>query len=181
MSAINQALQFFSIGPQRSFAGIKGYITNSENTTDKLTITKQPIQNGAMIADHAFKEPVSLSIQIQFADNLTQNLNQIYASLLALQEPIPPAVLTPFSVNTPKRTYNNMLLGTLGCTTDKKTENVLSITATFEEVIIVPVTTTTVPPSQLKNANVNQGTQKAGHKSALLTLAQGIGAVPSTQ
>lgn len=179
MSAINQALQFFSIGPQRSFAGIKGYVTISESTTDKMEITKQPIQNGAMISDHAFKLPVSISIQMQFADNFTQNLNQIYASLLALQQPIPPAVLTPFSVNTPKRIYANMLLSTLGCTTEKKTENVLSISATFEEVIIVPVTTTVVPPSQLKNL-ANQGTQKAGHKSALLTLAQGIGAVPNT-
>lgn len=178
MSFINQALQFFSIGPQRSFAGIKGYVTISENTTDKLTITKQPVQQGAMISDHAFSEPVSLSIQMRFSDNASQNLNQIYASLQALQKPVPPATLTPFTVNTPKRSYPNMLLTTLGCTTDKQTENVLAITATFEEVIIVPVTTTTVPPEQLKNASVNQGTQKAGHKSALLTLAQGIGAVP---
>jgi hypothetical protein len=170
MSILNQPLVFLAIPPVRSFAGIKGYVTLTESTVDKLTITKQPVQQGATISDHAFKEPISISITMLFGQNLTQNLNQIYASLLALQQPIPPAILATFTVTTPKRNYNNMLLTTLTCTTNKQTENVLSISATFEECITVPITTTNVPPSQLQNAANNQGTQNAGKKSFLAAL-----------
>jgi hypothetical protein len=170
MSILNQPLTFLAIPPIRSFAGIKGYVTLSEGTVDKLTLTKKPVQQGATIGDHAFKEPISLSITMLFGANLTQNLNQIYASLQQLQQPIPPAILATFTVTTPKRNYYNMMLATLTNTTNKQTENILSISATFEEMITVPVTTTNVPPAQLQNASNNQGTQNAGKKSALATL-----------
>lgn len=177
MSFLSQPLTLFAIPPSRSFAGINGYVTIQENAVDVLEITQQPVQQGAAIADHAFKKPVGLSIQMRFADNITQSLAQIYQSLLNLQTPVPPNVLTPFSIVTPKRTYFNMLLATLGQTTDVKTENCLAINASFQEVIIVPVSTTLVPRSQLKKPGNNGGTQNAGKKSALLTGVQGVGAL----
>lgn len=173
MSFLGQPLSFFSIGPTRSFAGISGYVTIQENTTDKLTITQQPVQQGASIADHAYKEPVPLSVQMQFSDNLTQSLSQIYQQLLDLQ-----SSLVPFNVVTPKRTYYNMLFASLGVTTDKKTENVLAINASFQEVILVPIVTTNVPKSQLKTPKINQGVQSVGQKSAILTFVQGLGLKP---
>ena len=172
MSFLSQPLELFSIGPKRSFGGISGYVTISENATDALEITQQPVQQGANISDHAFKKPVSLSVQMLFAADLSQSLSDIYQKLLTLQSD-----RTPFNVITPTRTYYNMLFAALGKTTDKKTENVLSINATFQEVIIVPVTTTVVPRSQLKNPGANGGTQNAGKKSALLSLSQGISGV----
>lgn len=162
---------FFSIPPTRSFAGIKGYVTISENTTDAVELTQQPVQQGASIADHQYKKPITLSIQIQFAGAflglIGQSLSQVYQSLLQLQNPVPPNVLAPFTVVTPKRTYNNMLLVTLGVTTDKKTENVLSVSATFQECIIVPLITTNVPISQLSKPAVNGGVNPAGDRSFL--------------
>jgi hypothetical protein len=208
MSFISQPLTFISIPPTRSFAGISGYVTINENTNDSLEITQQPVQQGASISDHAFKKPVSLSIQILFGNNIlksiaglsvtvpafTQSLSDIYNTLLALQQPQAPAPVAvpgpvqpggaapqfvglpsiqPFTVVTPKRTYYNMLLATLGCTTDKKTESVLAINCTFQEVIIVPITTTNVPPSQLKNPGSNSGTQNVGSKSVLYVASGG--------
>lgn len=171
MSFLSQPLSFLSIGPKRSFGGVSGYVTISEAATDSLEITQQPVQQGAMISDHAFKKPINFSIQMLFADNRGQSLSQIYQSLLDLQ-----STLTPFDVTTPKRTYHNMLFQTLGQTTDKKTEHCLAITASFQEVIVVPVSTATVPRSSQKNPGSNAATQNAGKKSALLTLKQGIGA-----
>lgn len=191
MSFLSQPLSFLSIPPTRNFAGISGYVTISESTVDSLEITQHPVQQGASISDHAFKKPVVLSIQMLFGGGGLggsglggQSLSSIYQSLLALQQPTPsptlsgtsllslgsapPAALTPFIVTTPKRTYYNMLLVSLGCTTDKKTENVLSINASFQEVILVPITTTNVPASQLKNAGSNSGTQNAGEKSVIV-------------
>lgn len=193
MSFLSPALSFFSIGPTRNFAGISGYVTISESTTDSLEITQQPVQQGASIADHAFKKPVLLSIQIQFAngsgsflDNvgvggigsivgIGMSLKQVYQKLLELQVPKPPAILTPFDVSTLKRTYKNMLLQSLGCTTDKRTENVLSISCTFQECIIVPIGITNIDPSLLKAPEVNRATAKAGNKSAALSITQGLG------
>lgn len=179
MSFLSQPLTLFSIGPKRSFGGIDGYVTISESTTDALEITQQPVQQGAMISDHAFKKPVSFSMQMLFSDNtgffaisgITTSLAEIYESLLDLQD-----TLEPFDVVTPKRVYTNMMLQSLGMTTDKKTENCLAITASFQEVIIVQVTTTLVPRSKQKNPGKTGGILNAGKKSALLTLKQGIGA-----
>lgn len=180
MSIISPILSFFGIGPSRSFAGISGYVTLTENTTDALEITQQPVQQGAAISDHAFKKPVNLSIQIKFAASglgaiLGSNLQQTYAKLLQLQVPQANAqgnyVLSPFTVVTPKRSYPNMLLATIGLVTDKTTENALAITCSFQEVLIVNVSTALVNPSQLKNPGSNQGTQNTGaHQSALFSL-----------
>jgi hypothetical protein len=210
---LSPALSFLSIGPSRNFAGFSGYVTLSESTTDAIEITQQPVQQGASIADHFFKKPVNLSIQIQFGasgnplslaasaagavgGNLlgsssiaavgavaatgtsllaatglfgSQSLSQVYQNLLNLQ-----TNGMPFTVNTLKRSYPNMLLATLGVTTDKKTENTLAITASFQEVIIVPIGSANVPVSQLANAASNAATQNVGKKSAALVAAQGF-------
>jgi hypothetical protein len=92
-------------------------------------------------------------------------LSDIYASLLALQ-----SALTPVTVTTLKRAYYNMMLKTLKVTTNKLTENVLSINCVFQEAIIVSVATTIVPASQLKVPGSNLGTQSVGNKSALAVL-----------
>lgn len=168
MSFLSQPLSFFSIGPKRTFAGISGYVTISESAVDAIEITQQPVQQGANIADHAFKKPTPLSIVMSFRDNQTQSLSAIYQQLLTLQ-----SSFVPFNCVTPKRTYYNMLFATLGQTTDKKTENCLSITASFLEVIIVPVTTTNVPRSQLKKPGSNGGTQNVGKVSAIQTVFGG--------
>lgn len=141
----------------------------SENTTDTLTITKQPVQQGATITDHSFKEPTSLSMQILFSSDLFTSLSEIYQSLQDLQNS-----RIPFDIFTPKRVYRNMLMTTLGLTTDKHTENILSINASFQEIIIVPVTTTQVPRTQQRFPGQTGATQPAGKKSALLSLKEGI-------
>lgn len=164
MSILSEPVELFSIGPTRSFGGVSGYVTITEATSDELEITQQPVQQGAPISDHAFKKPTSFSVQLRFRDNQTLSLKEIYQKLLTLQ-----TTFTPFNVVTPKRTYFNMLLSKLGQTTDKRTENCLAITITFQEIIIVPISTTVIPRSKLKNPGSNGGTQNTGKISALKT------------
>lgn len=192
---------------KRSIATISGYITVSESTKDELEITQQPVQQGAMISDHAFSKPTILSMQIQFDRTNTlaaiasgvgsfvgnrlggalggvvgslggaaigalsgDVLAQTYKKLLDLQ-----SSREPFDISTPKRIYKSMLFQSLALVTDKKTENVLSISATFQQVIIVKVSTTTVSRLLQKVPGVTGATEAAGKKSALLTLKEGIG------
>lgn len=186
MGFIIQPQTLFAIGPKRQFGGsgniFSGYVTITENSTDAIEITQQPVQQGASIADHAFKKPVNLSIQILFDSSILpglsltsgitppQSLSTIYQKLLALQ-----SSFTPFTCSTPKRTYSNMLFSALGVTTDKKTENIMAVNCSFQQIITVPIAVGNISASQLKNAGSNQGTQQVGQKqSAISSLAGGV-------
>lgn len=175
MSILSSPLQDIFI-KSRTLGPIQVQVVVSEQTTDTLTITKQPVQQGASISDHAYMEPTTFSCSIfqQQTSNLigivTQTLAQIYQSFIELQQS-----LKPFNIITPKRTYKSMLMTQLSMTTDKNTENILSLQLSFQQVIIVPVQTAIVVRSQLKTPASNSPTQQTGPKqSALEDFHQGI-------
>jgi hypothetical protein len=68
-------------------------------------------------------------------------VSSVYNQLLALQES-----RIPFDVSTGKRLYTNMLMRSLGVTTDEKSEYTLMVTAVFKQVLIVQTQATTLPP-----------------------------------
>jgi len=107
-----------------------------------------------------------------FSANLTLNLAKIYQNLLELQ-----SSREPFDIVTPKRIYSNMLMASIAQTTDKNTENTLAVTMTFQEIIIVKVSTTQVPRIKQKQPAVTGKTENAGKKSALFSLKEGIGSL----
>lgn len=183
MSFLTQPITLQSIfGPKRKIGPIDVQVVTDENTNDVLTITKQPVQQGASITDHAYKEPTTFAMRVLFKDQnilsaflstfTGSGLSKIYQDLLDLQNS-----RVPFDVLTPKRIYHNMLFSALSQTTDKATENCLAIAASFQEVILVSVSTVQVPRSSLKNPGSNGATQNAGKKSALLSLKEGVGAI----
>lgn len=169
MSFLSSPLQDILIRPKRMIGDIKVQVVVNEQTTDTLTITKQPVQQGASVTDHAFMEPTQFSHTIYFAASGFENLlsggnglAQIYQKMLQLQ-----SSAEPFDIVTPKRIYHNMLLTSLGQTTDKNSENCLAIHASYQQVIFVPVLATTVQRINLKNPGSNAPTQNTGNKSAL--------------
>lgn len=169
MSFLSQPLQDILIKSKRKIGSIAVQVVVNESTNDTLTITKQPVQQGASITDHAFKEPTTFSCTIYFTADLTVSLSKVYQQLLDLQNS-----RVPFDVATPKRIYKNMLMQTLSQTTDKATENCLAITLTAHEVIIVPVTTVFLQRSKQKNPGNTTPTQPAGKKSILQNGADGV-------
>jgi hypothetical protein len=169
---LGQPISLIPIQPVRMIGTITVQCVINETTSDVLTITKQPVQQGASITDHSFQEPTIFSTTIYQAANRSQSLVQIYQSFLTLQ-----SSRTPFNIVTPKRVYNTMLIGTLSVQTDKSTENIISITLQCQQVILVPIGVVQVPRSALKNPGSNGATQPAGKKSALASLAEGIGAL----
>ncbi len=180
MSFLSEPVTLQSIfGKGRKIDTIKVQVIIGENTTDTLRITNQPVQVGAAIADHSYKEPTSLSMTAHFKDNGLisgllntfngSGLSKIYQDLLDLQ-----SKRSPFTVITPKRIYNSMLMTSLSQITDKATENILSVSMTFQQVILVNVSTVTIDRGSLKNPGSNGATQPAGNKSALLSLKEGV-------
>lgn len=170
MSFIQTPISLFAIRAGRRIAEIEVQVTIEENANDVLTITKQPVQTGASITDHAYKEPTILTMQISFRANPFKSLSKIYSELLTLQNN-----RVPFNVVTPKRIYKQMLINSLSQTTDKFTENCLMIRVTFQEVIIVKVASVTVPPrARQRNPGTTGKTENGGRKSALATAAEGV-------
>lgn len=173
MSFLSQPITLQSLfGVQRIINDIDVDVVINESTNDTLTITKQPVQQGASITDHAYKEPTTFSMSIHQKDTSLvsgvlntfsgNGLAKIYAQFFKLQ-----GERKPFSITTPKKIYKNMLIASLGMTTDKATENILSLSLTFQEVTIVKVTTTVVPRIQQASPEVTEGIEPAGKKSAL--------------
>lgn len=134
--------------PQRALAAFTAYVTLEESGTDELEITQHPVQTGAAITDHAFVKPASLTMNIAFSVS-TGPLAETYSNLLALQ-----SSRLPFVVITGKRSYKNMLITRLSCMTDVQTENILSVSLSMQEIIIVNIeTATVVVADRTKQAN----------------------------
>lgn len=171
---LSEPISIFGINPRRAIGEFTGFITFDETGTDKVTLTKHPVQQGATISDHAYKEPTLLTMTIQYrAGFFSDSLSDKYEEFLELQN-----TREPLTVYTGKRTYINMVLISVGNTTNKETENVLRLNLSFEEVILVEVTPTTVPArSRQRSPGVTGATEKAGKKSALVTLKEGIGSL----
>lgn len=153
------------VKPKRGFADFTAQVTLEEVHTDELEITDHPVEQGAAITDHAFHRPAEVRIECGWSNspgdssllgslgsaitgtiggiqslltgNSVSQVKDIYARLIELQ-----LERVPFTVYTGKRVYRNMLVKTLSTTTDKDSENILVVKATFREVIIVATSTT---------------------------------------
>lgn len=183
MSFLSQPITLQALfGARRQIGTLTVDAIISEDTNDTLTITKQPVQTGAAITDHAYLEPTILSMTIlqqvsnpitqfvtTFAGAGTSGLAQLYQQFLDLQ-----SQRIPFNVLTPKRIYKNMLMATLRLNTSKTTENILSLNITFQQVLFAAVGTTLVAPINQRNPGATQATQNIGKKSALLTGIQAL-------
>lgn len=147
--------------PKRAIGPFNAPVTIEEAGRDELEITQHPVQQGASITDHSFVKPASLSLSLLWG-NQDAPLSETYKNLLELQ-----SQREPFDVVTGKRIYKNMMMKSLGQTTDATTENVLKVSMELQEIIITSLEVTTVPERK-KQANPAKtgATQNAGNKSA---------------
>ena len=118
----------------RSIGGLTADITIEEQERDELTITEHPVEQGAPIADHAFKRPSEVTIRAAWSAQ-KHSLNSVYGTyntLLSWQ-----SALNPFQLFTGKRVYNDMLISSIAVTTDQSTEYILMATITCRQIIRV--------------------------------------------
>jgi hypothetical protein len=197
-AGLTLGLSSLSTKPKRGFSDIQPYITLEETHQDEIDITDHPIEQGASISDHALKRPAEVTIKIAWSNStpapgvgglvnslllgatsliktpkiiqsalLGKGVNQvpaIYQRLLAIQEE-----RKPIDVFTGKRVYKNMMLKTLTTQTDKTSENILSVTITFRQVILVATTLVAVQAPAIAQAapKTTLGAISAGAKSLL--------------
>lgn len=121
-------------------------VVPEERHSDVLMITRHPVEQGAAITDHAYKEPATVMIRAGWSNSSAEalgnpNLAQsVYEALLALQES-----RQLFTIITGKRIYDSMLVQSLNTTTTGATENALIIECVCQQVIIVATQVTQAP------------------------------------
>lgn len=178
-----------TIDPKRSIGSIVAQVTMEEIANDELQITEHPVELGANITDHAFKKPPDLYIRCGWSNASlagvlggvqglisaltggdafgSDYVSSVYNQLLALQ-----ASRIPFDVSTGKRLYTNMLMRSLGVTTDEKSEYTLMVTAVFKQILIVQTQATTLPPRANQGQPQNTAeTSDAGTKQVAQAFA----------
>jgi len=108
-------------------------VTVLEDSDDELEITKHPVEQGAAISDHAYKQPAELHVQVGWSDaSKGGDASQVYEQILYLQ-----AERRPFIVYTGKRTYQNMLVASIRQHTDEKMEYGFLADVIFREILLV--------------------------------------------
>ncbi|PAV02596.1 hypothetical protein CBG25_09905 [Arsenophonus sp. ENCA] len=150
----------------------------SEKHHDTLEITEHPVELGAEIADHAYKRPAEVTMEVGFSSGgslldfrdtrhvgigLGLSAPEIYQQILALQ-----ASRQPFDVITGKRKYQNMLIRAIEVTTDKHTETVLMAILTLRELNITQTqkaSMTVVEPKNMREGNTTNGVSNTGMKT----------------
>lgn len=161
---------------RRSIAGYIPDVVVEERHEDDLRITEHPVEKGAAITDHAYKNPARLDMRVVWTPSLSRvigslfsqtisNINDIYDALLKVQ-----ASRQVFDVVTKKRSYSNMLMERLTCVTDRDTENVLEIQFSLQQIIVV--STKIVPVKSVNTETLPQSANnitKTGNKQLLTT------------
>lgn len=116
-----------------------------EHPDDELMVTDHPVEQGAVITDHAYKKPVALGLTYawQAGSSLAYgdpSLRAIYNRLLKIQADR--ALCTVF---TGKRLYRNMLVMRINAPTNHETENAIIMRIAMREIIVV--STSVIPVS----------------------------------
>lgn len=183
------------IKPKRGIATLVPQVVIEETHHDDLEITEHPVEQGAVITDHAFKRPSEVTIAAAWSNSpsaaslpdgvvgafkaipsaVNQAFNQAAANgnSAASVRDVYDKLLTlqstrvPFEVFTGKRVYANMLLKTLVVTTNPGKEQSLFVVATFRQLLIVQTQTISVaaPAANQADPGVTQAPTDPGSKS----------------
>lgn len=142
----------------REIGGVPIDVVLYEEHESTMTIADHPVERGAEISDHAWREARRVRIEGVVDAPLAV---AAYEGLLAVQE-----AAEPFDLVTGLKIYRNMLIEQLFATRDKATARVLNFEADLREVIIVDTQTSAGSPEAGTTADrasprVNRGQVQA--------------------
>lgn len=135
--------------------------TYFEQHTASVDITRQPIEFGARIPDHAYVEPIILTISGGVSDNpLLPNPAFDNSSGAARSANAYQRLLVTMNnrelliVQTGLINYQNMLIKNINTVQDAKTANIFNFVMTLEQILIVNVQNVNVPVQFLQPGNI---------------------------
>lgn len=149
----------------------------SVDTEHSLTVTQHPVQTGANISDHAFVNPIRMTMRVGVSDAMAYRAGtnyggdgktksvQAYRLLCKLQE-----LRIPMQVVTRLNTYQNMLIESIDVSDDVSTLCALKATVNLVQVLVVNVGTEKVSARQWTTGaqRKSQEVQPKGDNSTIL-------------
>jgi hypothetical protein len=182
------AFEQLFIRTQKSLAGVELDAVISETHNNNISLTKNPVELGTDITDHAIIEPKKISIVAQVSDtplgtaalgeivdsvtgffgtSTSQNLTRSTAAYNAIKEIVEQR--EPIEVQTKLVLYTNMLITSLNITQDKDSSRVALMNITLEEVLITSSEIIQFDPDDLLEGQVREqasSAQKRGRQEA---------------
>ena len=157
----------------------------SVDTEHSLTVTQHPVQTGANISDHAFVNPIRMTMQVGVSDAMAYRAGtnyggdgktksvQAYRLLCKLQE-----LRIPMQVVTRLNTYQNMLIESIDVSDDVSTLCALKATVNLVQVLVVNVGTEKVSARQWTTGAQRKSQEvqpKGDNSTALRKFEKGTG------
>ena len=165
---------------------IAGYFFDAilqTNYTRSLTITQHPVETGAAISDHAYVNPVELTMQIgmsdvmksiipgQFSQGASRSLTAFEVLAQLQSQRIPMQVMTRLG------SFSNMLIETIAVPDDYTTQLGLKATVTLREVFVATVKTVKISARPQVTDSTPGGTREpqTPNKSVVRSIEDSLG------
>lgn len=182
------AFEQLFIRTQKSLAGVELDAVISETHNNNIGLTKNPVELGTDITDHAIIEPKKINIVAQVSDtplgtaalgeivdsvtgffgtSTSQNLTRSTAAYNAIKEIMEQR--EPIEVQTKLVLYKDMLITSIDVTQDKDSSRVVLMNISLEEVLITNSELVEFDPDDLLEGQVREQTssaQKRGRQEA---------------
>lgn len=177
------AFENLFIRTKKSIGGIELDAVISETHSNQVRLTKNPVELGADITDHAIIEPKKINIVAQVSDtplgtaafgqivdlvtglfgtsttnNITRS-NAAYNAMVQLMEE-----REPIEVQTKLKLYQDMVITSLSVTQDKNTSRIVLMNISLEEVLITESQIVKLDPEQLQEGSAREQATSAEKK-----------------
>ena len=177
------AFENLFIRTKKSIGGIELDAVLSETHNNQVRLTKNPVELGADITDHAVIEPKKINIQAQVSDtplgtaafgqivdlvtglfgtstaqNITRS-NTAYNAMVQLMEE-----REPIEVQTKLKLYQDMVITSLSVTQDKNTSRIVLMNISLEEILITESQIVKLDPEQLQEGSTREQATSAEKK-----------------
>ena len=171
------------IRTKKSIGGIELDAVLSETHNNQVRLTKNPVELGADITDHAIIEPKKVNIVAQVSDtplgtaafgqivdlvtglfgtatsqNITRS-NAAYNAMVQLMEQ-----REPIEVQTKLKLYQNMVITNMSTTQDKDSSRIVLMTLNLEEVLITESQIVKLDAEQLQEGSASEQGTSAENK-----------------
>jgi hypothetical protein len=169
------AFEQLFVRTKKSLGGIQLDAVLSETHTNAVRLTKNPVELGADITDHAIVEPKRLNIIAHVSDsplgvaafgeivdlvtglfgtaatsNITRS-NAAYNAMVQIMEQ-----REPLEVQTKLKLYSNMVITGLTTSQDKNTSRIVAMNISLEEVLITESQIVKLDPEQLQDGSAKE-------------------------
>ena len=144
-------------------------VTVEELHDDDLVITQHPVEQGAIISDHAYKLPPEVRIRCgwsnsrpSYSDDMLVSgsptyAEEVYEQIIKLQ-----MLREPFVVYTAKRYYEDMLVASVRVNTNPSSEYALLADITLRQVLLVSTKLSLTNASAMRSPETTKATQRVG-------------------